>query len=81
MTADQGTLELEEPRQASAELLEHLRPKEEAVSIALMPLNFLRCSACGKRLKPDHCVIGKNKTLTDGRRLPRYCWPGEGCNK
>ena len=41
----------------------------------------LRCSVCGKRLRPDRCVVGRDKRLTDGHRLPRYCWPGEGCNR
>jgi hypothetical protein len=40
-----------------------------------------KCNRCGKGLKPDRWILGRDTSLTDGRKRPRYCWPGEGCNK
>lgn len=39
-----------------------------------------RCAACGRKLKHDHWVTGKDRRITGGK-IPRYCWPGEGCHK
>lgn len=40
-----------------------------------------KCDRCGKRLKEGRWIKGRDTRLTDGKRRPRYCWPGEGCNK
>lgn len=37
------------------------------------------CDNCGRKLK--FYIQGKDLRLTDGKRRPRYCWPGEGCMK
>lgn len=38
------------------------------------------CARCGRRLKEGRWIVGRDKRIGGGRR-PRYCWPGEGCNK
>jgi hypothetical protein len=37
-----------------------------------------RCAICNRKLKQDHYIIGRDRKITGS--IPRYCWPGEGCN-
>lgn len=36
---------------------------------------------CGRKLKEGHWILGRDLRVTDGVRRPRYCWPGEGCQR
>lgn len=38
------------------------------------------CTACGRKLPEGRWIIGKNRALAGGK-IPRYCYPGEGCFK
>jgi len=40
----------------------------------------VRCAVCGRRLKPGRWIVGKDRRILGGK-IPRYCWPGEGCNR
>ena len=42
-------------------------------------MSAFRCAICNRKLPKGRWITGKDRKITGG--IPRYCYPGEGCDK
>ena len=66
--------------------VEHPRQPEEATGKTGRTSHTCDNPKCGRKLKRfadgrKRWIRGSDRRITNGKRDPRYCWPGEGCNR